>query len=156
MSENNRNDEFEKFLITVTRIEKQREFDRQVDRLKKSSAAATVWAVIPGLFGIYGVGHFYLNRPIEGLIILLTGIVPTFFLLSSLIWFMPGFLIDYSNLFDIPVSYIAIAGIIAWIVRIVFLVGSVISVRYHYSRYDSYIHYKAKKPWNNWGLNSKV
>lgn len=154
MSENYENDNFEKFLITITSIEKQREFDRKVDRLKKSSAAATVWAVIPGLLGIYGVGHFYLNRPIEGLIILLTGIIPTFLLFGSLIWFMPGFLIEYSNLIGIPTSSTTIA-IIGWMARLVFFVGSVISVRYHYSRYDSYIHYKAKKPWSNWGLNSK-
>lgn len=156
MSEDNRNVEFEKFLITVTNIEKQREFDRKIDRLKKSSAATTVWAIIPGLLGIYGVAHFYLNRPIEGWIILLTGIIPSFFVIQPLLWYWPGSLLGYSNIVDIPSSYIIIVSIVSWIIRIGFFIGNIISARYYYSKYDSYIYYKAKKPWNSWGLHSKI
>ena len=73
MSGMEESEELRKFIQTITLIEKKREFDRQVDRLKKSSSATTIWAIIPGLLGIYGMAHFYLNRPLEGLIIFLLG-----------------------------------------------------------------------------------
>ena len=38
--------------------------------------------------------------------------------------------------------------------RIGFFIGNIIHARYQYSRYDFYIHHRAQKPWNNWGLNS--
>ncbi len=156
MSENNVTEEFEKFLITITNIEKQKEFDRKVDRLKKSSSATTVWAVIPGLLGIFGVAHFYLNRPLEGLIILLVGIIPTFLLLGSSMWLLPGFLMGYSNFLGISSSDAITVGYIAWILYIGFFVGNIISARYQYSKYELFIHWKAKKPWNNWGLDSRL
>ena len=78
-------DEFKKFMLTIVAIETDRRFDVKVDRLKKSSSATTIWAILPGLIGLYGIAHFYLNRPIEGLIILgIGGIVTALTLLVSL------------------------------------------------------------------------
>ena len=94
----NESKEWDKFLQTITQIEQNREFDRKVDRIKKSSSATTVWAVIPGLFGFYGIAHFYLNRPIEGLVILLVGIIPSLFLIGSFSWmFNPYYYIGKNN-----------------------------------------------------------
>ncbi len=156
MSENNRNDEFEKFLITVTNIEKQREFDRKVDRLKKSSSATTFWAIFGGILGLYGLAHFYLNRPLEGLIILLIGIIPSLFTINLFMWFLPGFLIQNFDFLGISSSDVIMISYIMVLLRISFFIGNIISARYQYSRYDFYIHWKAKKPWNNWGLDSKI
>jgi len=148
--------EWSKFLQTITQVEKQREFDRKVDRLKKSSSATTIWAVLPGIFGIYGIAHFYLNRPIEGLVILLAGMVPTFFLMGSLSWILAPYFYGIDTSLGLNSSTLAMVWVIAWGIRISFFVGNIISARYHYSRYDFYIHLKAQKPWNNWGLDSKM
>ncbi len=149
-------EEWSKFLQTITQVEKNREFDRKVDRLKKSSSATTVWAVIPGLLGIYGIAHFYLNRPIEGLVILLTGFIPSLFLMGSFsALFVPYYYGD-PNIFGLNSSTLVMVGFVAWGVRIAFFIGNIISARYHYSRYDFYIHLKASKPWNNWGLDSMI
>ena len=152
------NDEFEKFLSTITSVEKQREFDRRVDRLKKSSSATTFWAVFPGLFGIHGIAHFYLNRPLEGLIILVTGLIPGIFIgLYSLIPFVaPWGFLPSTNTFGFSPDYIYWIVISSLVIRVGFFIGNIISARYQYSRYESYIHYKAKKPWNNWGLDSQI
>ena len=153
-------DEFEKFLTTMTGIEKQREFDRRVDRLKKSSSATTFWAVLPGLFGIHGIAHFYLNRPIEGLLILFGGILPG--ILVSLLTIFPmipfavmgnmpsldGFGLRPDTLYWITIALVAL--------RVGFFVGNIYSARYQYSRYEFFIHHRAKKPWDNWGLNSQI
>lgn len=156
MSENNRNEEFEKFLITITGIEKQKEFDRKVDRLKKSSSATTVWAVLPGLLGFYGIAHFYLNRPLEGLVILLTGLIPSLFLYGGVLIFLPFFGFNPFGSIPIPFEYLTLVSFIAAGCRIAFFIGNIISARYYYSRYEFYIHVKAKKPWDNWGLNSQI
>ena len=144
-------EEFKKFVTVLTGIEQNREFDRKVDRLKKSSSAVTVWAVIPGLFGIYGIAHFYLNRPLEGLLILLLGLVPSIFMggLFTYPYFSP-----FTNWSPVIGLDATISFIIFLVLRIGFFVGNIISARYHYSRYDFYIHHKASKPWNDWGLNS--
>lgn len=148
--------EWNKFLQTITQIERSREFDRKVNRLKKSSSATTVWAVIPGILGIYGIAHFYLNRPIEGLVIFLTGIIPSLFLTGTLMSLINPYYYIGNNNFGVDPSSMVMIGMVAWGVRIAFFVGNIISARYQYSRYDFYIHLKAKKPWNNWGLNSGI
>lgn len=149
-------EEFKKFLSILTQIEKNRELDRQVDRLKKSSSAVTVWAVIPGILGIYGISHFYLNRPLEGLLILISGFVSSIFIGGLFVMFA----YPYFNPFGSWGLVTGLDGIISTIIFIVlrfsFFVGNIISARYHYSRYDFYIHKKARKPWNNWGLDSMM
>ena len=156
------NDEFQKFLSTITKIEKQREFDRKVDRLKKSSSATTFWAILPALFGFHGIAHFYLNRPIEGLIIMIAGIVPGILMSATL--FIPFFstyltpitaynLLPLLNISSDP-NTIYLLTIALFVSRIGFFVGNIIHARYQYCRYDFYIHHRAQKPWNNWGLNS--
>ncbi len=152
----NESEYFNKFLQTITQIEKNREFDRKVDRLKKSSSATTFWAVFGGIFGIYGLSHFYLNRPLEGLVILLVGIIPSFFTINLFIWFLPGFLILNFDFLGLSSSDVIVMSYVMVAIRISFFVGNIISARYQYSRYDFYIHLKAKKPWNNWGLNSQM
>jgi len=149
-------EEWKNFLTNITNIEKNREFDRQVDRLKKSSSATTVWAVIPAIFGIYGIAHFYLNRPIEGLVILLVGMIPSIILFSLLSISLYYFYFPISNLilkngFPDSVYVFIVIGF-----NLAFFIGNIISARYHYSRYDYYIHLKAEKPWNNWGLDSLI
>jgi hypothetical protein len=151
-------DEFQKFLSTITKIEKQREFDRKVDRLKKSSSATTFWAIFPALFGFHGIAHFYLNRPIEGLIILITGLIPVILLsLLTLVPFALPFL-PFTSLSSFNVINFANAtywiNVVLVILRIGFFIGNIIHARYQYSRYDFYIHHRAQKPWDNWGLNS--
>ena len=146
--------QLEKFFLTITEVEKKREFDRKVDRLKKSSSATTVWAVIPGLFGFFGIGQFYLNRPLEGLIFLLGGFIPSFVLIGSFLNFLPFGYVLYDAILDHNDAMSL--TIIAVMMQITFFVINIISARYHYSRYDFYIHWKAKKPWNDWGLNSQI
>jgi len=148
-------EEFKKFVDILTGIEQKRAFDRKVDRLKKSSSAVTVWAVIPGIFGIYGISHFYLNRPIDGLWILLLGLVPSLFVGNLFTLFTPYFF-PFTN--SVPVMGLdpITSFIIFTVLRLGFFVGNIISARYHYSRYDFYIHQKGKKPWNNWGLDSMI
>ena len=155
MSGMEESEELRQFLHTITLVEKKREFDRQVDRLKKSSSATTVWAIIPGLLGFYGIAHFYLNRPIEGLIIFLLGLIPSLLLyVSIMINFLPSdLLLSY---LPIPPQYLTLLPLAAVGFHIVFLFVNVILARYHYSRYDFFIHVKAKKPWNNWGLQSQI
>lgn len=152
-------DEFAKFLTTITAIEKQREFDRKVDRLKKSSSATTFWAVFPGLFGIHGIAHFYLNRPIEGLIIFFAGILPGIFI--TIFTFIPSALVPLNFLpsvdtFGLSSNNLYWITIALVVIRIGFFIGNIISARYQYSRYEFVIHHRAKKPWNNWGLDSQI
>ena len=151
-------DEFQKFLRTITQIEKQREFDRKVDRLKKSSSATTFWAILPALFGFHGIAHFYLNRPIEGLVILITGLIPGILLsVLTLVPFVLPFLpltsfSSFSVLDSVNTAYWITVALVVF--RIGFFIGNIIHARYQYSRYDFYIHHRAQKPWDNWGLNS--
>lgn len=147
-------EEFRKFIATLTIIEQNREFDRKIDRLKKSSSAVTVWAVIPGLFGIYGISHFYLNRPLEGLLILLFGLIPSLFLGGLFTLFTYSYFSPFANWVPFMGVDTTTSFIIFTVLRLGFFVGNIISARYHYSRYDLYIHLKGKKPWNNWGLDS--
>jgi hypothetical protein len=153
-------DEFSKFLTTMTAIEKQREFDRRVDRLKKSSSATTFWAVFPGLFGIHGIAHFYLNRPIEGLLILIGGILPGIFItaysLTPFLSFIPWSFLPSLNGLGLSPDYLYLATAALVVLRLGFFIGNIISARYQYSRYDFYIHHRAAKPWDNWGFNSKT
>ena len=146
--------QLDKFLANLIVIEKNREFDRKVDRLKKSSSAVTVWAVLPGLFGIFGIAHFYLNRPIEGLVILLSGF--TFTALTFLFYAVSLFAPYYT--YNLPYLLNPTNPILAILVgvNISFFVANIIAARYHYTRYDFYIHLKATKPWNNWGLKSMM
>ena len=152
--------EFKKFLTTITAIEKKREFDRQVDRLKKSSSATTIWAVIPALFGFHGIAHFYLNRPLEGLLFFFGGIIPGI-LLSGLIYFQSFFgfysytIPGFGN-FTIAPELVLALTIVMIIFRVGLFIFNIISARYQYSRYDFFIHIRAKKPWNNWGLQSQI
>jgi len=149
-------EEFKKFVTILTGIEQNREFDRKVDRLKKSSSAVTVWAVIPGILGIYGISHFYLNRPLEGLLILLFGLAPSIFMGGLFNFFPYTYFFPFINWVPIEGLDTITSIIIFTVLRLGFFVGNIISARYHYSRYDFYIHHKAKKPWNNWGLNSRI
>jgi len=149
--------EFEKFLTTMTSIEKQREFDRRVDRLKKSSSATTFWAVLPGLFGIHGIAHFYLNRPIEGLIIFFAGLLPGIFITAfTFIPFEPLSMLPSMSLLGLSGENLVLLTGLLIATRIGFFIGNIISARYHYSRYEFFIHHRAKKPWDNWGLNSQI
>ena len=87
-----------KFIDTLTIIEGNRAFDRKIDRLKKSSSAVTVWAVIPAIFGIYGIAQFYLNRPLEGLLILCAGLtVSALTIVSSAGLFIGSYLPIFSS-----------------------------------------------------------
>jgi len=147
-------DEFKRFIHVYTIVEENRAFDRKIDRLKKSSSAVTVWAVLPGLFGIYGIAHFYLNRPLEGLLILLFGIIPYLFVGGLFTLFAYSYFYPFTNWVPIMQLDPTSSFIIFLVLRIGFFVGSIISARYYYSKYDYYIHLKGKKPWNNWGLDS--
>ena len=151
-------EEFKKFVSILTEIEENREFDRQVDRLKKSSSAVTVWAVIPGLFGIYGISHFYLNRPLEGLVLLLSGFISSSVFVGGLfpLFGYYPFFSPFANWSLVTGLDASIAIIIFILLRLIFFVVNIIFARYHYSRYDFYIHKKARKPWNNWGLDSMM
>ena len=149
-------EEFKKFVSILTGIEQNREFDRKVDRLKKSSSAVTVWAVLPGIFGIYGISHFYLNRPLEGLVILLLGFVPSIFMGGLFALVAYPYFYPFTNWSPVTGLDPTISFIIFTVLRLGFFVGNIISARYHYSRYDFYIHQKGKKPWNNWGLDSMI
>jgi len=149
-------DEFKKFVAILTGIEQNREFDRKVDRLKKSSSAVTVWAVIPGIFGIYGISHFYLNRPIDGLLILILGLVPSLFIGGLFTLFTYAYYPLFPNWIPNTGLDTTTSFFIFTVLRLGFFVGNIISARYHYSQYDFYIHLKGKKPWNNWGLDSLV
>lgn len=149
-------EEFKKFLHTLSIIEENREFDRKIDRLKKSSSAVTVWAVLPGIFGIYGIAHFYLNRPLEGLLILLFGIMPSVFVGGSFALFAYPYFPLLSSWVPFSELNTTSSFIIFLVLRIGFFVGNIIIARYYYSKYDFYIHLKGKKPWNNWGLDSMV
>jgi len=156
MSDLTKSEEWDKFLQTITKVERDREFDRKVDRIKKSSSATTVWAVIPGLLGIYGIAHFYLNKPIEGLVILLTGLIPSLFVMGSFSWLFAPYYYGNPNVLELDAENLIMIGIVAWGVRVAFFIGNIISARYNYSKYEWYIHLKASKPWNNWGLDSKM
>jgi len=153
-------DEFSKFLTTMNSIEKQREFDRKVDRLKKSSSATTFWAIFPSLFGIHGIAHFYLNRPIEGLLILIGGILPG--ILVTLLTVMPYFsflplsFIPSMNGFGFSPDTFYIMTLVLIGLRVAFFIGNIYSARYQYSKYDFFIHHRAQRPWNNWGLDSQT
>ena len=149
--------EWIKFLHTITQVEKNREFDRKVDRLKKSSSATTFWAVFGGILGIHGLAHFYLNRPIEGLVILVTGFIPNIFAGGMAFLFTASMFYPYGNYLPPSIDFDPATSIFLFtVLRLGFFVGNIISARYHYSRYDFYIHLKAKKPWNNWGLDSLI
>ncbi len=149
-------EEFKKFLHTLTIIEQNREFDRKIDRLKKSSSAVTICAVLPGIFGIYGIAHFYLNRPLEGLLLLLFGIIPYLFMGGLFTLFAYSYFYPFTNWVPITELDATTSFIIFLVLRIGFFVGNIIFARYHYSRYDFFIHLKGKKPWNNWGLDSTI
>lgn len=135
---------FKKFIDTLTIIEGNRAFDRKIDRLKKSSSAVTVWAVLPGIFGIYGIAHFYLNRPLEGLLILLFGIIPNLFVGGLFTLFAYSYFYPFTNSVPVMALDATSSFIIFLVLRIGFFVGNIISARYHYSRYDFFIHLKGK------------
>ena len=42
---------------------------------KKSEGLATLLAIVPGIFGLLGIGHFYSGRVRRGLVLLIGGLV---------------------------------------------------------------------------------
>ncbi len=137
-----------------------------MDRLKKSSAATTIAAVLPSLIGVLGMGHFYLNRPLDGIgflaggiIISVVGIFQGFNLLAGLFnplgspfagsfsqgfWFGPE-----GNVFW--VSWASVLGII----YLGIFIGNIVSARFWYRKYDTFVEEHAKLPWNHWGILTK-
>lgn len=58
------------------KLSKQQKLTEQIrkDRRKKSMTTATLLAVILGIFGICGIGHFYAGRKLVGTLILAGGL----------------------------------------------------------------------------------
>jgi len=157
--------EIDQLRCELVEIEKRREFDRKVDRLKKSSAVTTIAAVLPSLIGVLGMGHFYLNRPLDGIgflaggiITMILGIFQGFNIITGLFSPLGGpfagsssqgfWLGPEGNVFWVP--WASIIGII----YLGIFIGNIVSVRFWYRKYDTFVEEHAKLPWNNWGLKT--
>jgi TM2 domain-containing membrane protein YozV len=56
---------------------------------RKDPLIAVLLAIIPGLFGIWGLGHIYVGQTARGVQLLITGIVITILLMASYYaWFL--------------------------------------------------------------------
>lgn len=163
-SQKNLESETDKLRTELIEIEKRREFDRKVDRIKKSSAGTTIAAVLPSLIGIYGMGHFYLNRPLDGtgflvggFLVSIFGVLQGFNLLSlatSFVGFNPMTGISSEGFWLGPEG----SGIwVPWVsvmilIHIGLLIANIVSARFWYSKHKNYVYDNAKRPWNDWGL----
>jgi len=163
-SQKNLESETDKLRTELIEIEKRREFDRKVDRIKKSSAGTTIAAVLPSMIGIFGIGHFYLNRPLDGTGFLVGGILASVFgifqgfnilsLLTPFSGFTP-FLGSSSQGFWLGPE--GSAFWVPWISVMIFIhvglfIANIVSARFWFSKHKNYIYDHAKRPWNDWGL----
>ena len=163
-SQKNLDSETDKLRTELIEIEKRREFDRKVDRIKKSSSATTVAAILPAIIGIFGAGHFYLNRPIDGTGFLVGGILTSIFGASLGLSFLT-FLTSFGGFTPFMGSssqgfWLGPEGSAFWVpwisvmlfVYIGLFIANIVSARFWYSKHKNYIYDHAKRPWDDWGL----
>lgn len=84
----------------------------------KSVGAAMTLAIIPGLIGIMGIGHFYAGRTSKGIQILLLSLFMMFFITSGIILPMMSDTVQYTdNSFNIMVFTVPLIVLYIWQIR---------------------------------------
>jgi len=110
-------------------LEKKLEIEDYRSHFFKSESITMILSIVLGLFGILGIGHFYLGKIVSGVLYLIGGII----LLVSVV--------------GVTVFVPTIFGIIVAIFYIVIFIVQVLSARKLCEKYNNHITNVGSKPW---------